>query len=552
MRARRPTGAAALGLLFPIVLLACGPSEPEALPLGKAARSAHGMVSTGSAPATAAGVAMLEQGGNAADAAAAAAFALMVTDPANTSLGGRVQLLAFSPERGVVAIDGATQVPQLALPERSDPTQDRSGFATVPVPGSVAALERLVLDHGRLPLATVLEPARRLASEGFEVPARLGTSWGRVAEALARDPGAAAHYLKADGSAYEAGDLYRNPALARLLEAIADSGSTVFYRGRVAETLAREIDAAGGYTRLEDFATYQAVDGVVVEAQYRDHQVLTAGGRGWGDTLAEMLNILAEFERPTGDPSGADLELLARVIAQAMEDRPQQVGSLAPKPDGYRLETLSSPAFAQQRATQIREAMDRGVMPPVTGGIRDHDTSHLSVIDAEGNAVALTTSIGPSFGARVASPTWGLLFGHSYRMRAEPEPGARDLTEMTPTIVLREGRPLLVVGAAGSERIPTAILQVMRHVLDRGWSLEQAMAAPRIFALGRELRVHDWLDPAIPSELSERGFALTPVPLGDSPHLGLVHAVAYDARSGLFVGVADDGDSGAAAGPSMR
>lgn len=552
MRGCSRRGAAVIALLLPALLSACGSSQPETLSLNKTARSAHGMVSTGSAPATAAGVAILEQGGNAADAAAAAAFALMVTDPANTSLGGRVQLLVFSPDAGVVAIDGATQVPQRVLPERSDPTRDRSGFATVPVPGAVAALERLVLDHGRLPLATVLEPAQRLASEGFDVPARLGASWGRVAEALARDPGAAAHYLKPDGSAYETGDRYRNPALARLFEALADSGSAVFYRGRVAETLAREIEAAGGYATLQDFATYQAVDGVVVEAQYRGHRVHTAGGRGWGDTLAEMLNILAEFDRPTGAPSGSDLELLARVMAQAMEDRPQQVGSLAPKPDGYSLTALSSPAFARQRATQIRDAIRQGTTPPVTGEVRDHDTSHLSVVDDEGNAVALTTSIGPSFGARVASPTWGLLFGHSYRMRAQPDPGARDLTEMTPTIVLHEGRPVLVVGAAGSERIPTAILQVMLHVVDRGWSLEQAMAAPRIFALGGEVRVHEWLDPALRAELSERGFTLVPVALGDSPHLGLVHAVAYDARSGLYVGVADDGDSGAAAGPTMR
>jgi gamma-glutamyltranspeptidase/glutathione hydrolase len=552
MKRQRRTGPRALGLLLLLVLGACGPAEPDAQLPSKVARSLHGMVSTGSAPATAAGVAILEQGGNAADAAAAAAFALMVTDPANTSLGGRVQLLAFTPETGVVAIDGATQVPQLPLPERDDPTQDRSGFATVPVPGSVAALERLVLDHGRLPLATVLEPARRLASEGFDVPARLGTSWGRVAEALARDPGAAAHYLKPDGSAYQAGERFSNPALARLLEAIADSGSAVFYRGHIAETLAREIEAAGGYASLQDFAAYQALDGVVVDAEYRGQQVLTAGGRGWGNTLAEMLNILAEFDASSGEVSSADLELLARVIAQAMEDRPQQVGSLAPKPDGFALETLSSPAFARQRATQIGDAIRQGTTPPVVGELQDHDTSHLSVVDSEGNAVALTTSIGPAFGARVASPTWGLLFGHSYRMRAEPEPGARDLTEMTPTIVLHEGRPVLVIGAAGSERIPTAILQVMRHVIDRGWPLEQAMAAPRLFALGPDLRVHDWLDQGIRSELSERGFNLTPVALGDSPHLGLVHAVAYDASSGLYVGVADAGDSGTAAGPAMR
>jgi gamma-glutamyltranspeptidase/glutathione hydrolase len=538
-----------LGLL---TFSGCSDAPPSAVPMEKLAQSPSGMVATGSEPATAAGVEILERGGNAADAAAAAAFALMVTDPANTSLGGRVQLLVFDPRSGITAIDGATRVPTQPLPEREDPTMERGGFATVPVPGSVAALERLVRDHGRLPLETVMEPAIRLATEGFEVPERLAQAWARAASALALDPGASAHYLKPDGSAFQAGERFYQPALALLLQAIADSGSTTFYHGSIAERLSQEIAEGGGFTSRDDFAAYEALDGEVVGTVYRDRQVFAAGGRGWGDTLVQMLNMLAQFQVGLGDPSGDELELMARIIAQAMADRPQVIGSLAPRPDGIALSTLSSLEFAQQRAGQIRSALRDGHSPATGRGIRNDDTSHLSVMDAEGNAVALTTSIGPAFGARVASPTWGMLFAHSYRMRAQPEPGARDLTEMTPTIVMSGDRPELVLGAAGSERIPTSVFQVISHVVDRGWNLERAMRAPRIFALGGELRAHDWLDPSLQDDLASRGFEIRTVSVGDSPHLGLVHAAGFDPMGQIFVGVADDGDSGAAAGPGRK
>jgi gamma-glutamyltranspeptidase/glutathione hydrolase len=538
--ARALVGLAALGVVL-------GPLAAQELPTAKVARSRTGMVSSGSAQATAAGVWALSQGGNAADAAAAAAFALMVTDPANTSIGGRVQLLFRGADGALVPIDGATQVPR-RVPPRTDPTRDRHGFATVPVPGAVAAIGRLVSQHGRLTLAQVLTPAIGLARDGYIVPPRLAGTWAAVAPALRRDPGTARHYLKPDGSPYLAGDRFVQPALAHLLTLIADSGTAVFYRGHAAATVAAEIRDGGGYADAADFASYRADDGVLVRTPYRGREVLSAGGRAWGNTLAELLNIRAEFPVDTAPASAREVELLARIIAQAIADRPQEVGSLAPKAGGFSLDQLSSREFGRRRAAEIRTAMSAGTLPSGAEETEDHDTSHLSVVDAEGNAVALTTSIGPSFGSRVASPAYGMLFAHSYRMRAEPVPGERDLTEMTPTIVLRDGRPELVLGGAGSERIPTAVFQVLSNVVDRGWDLERAMAAPRLFALGHQVRLHDWFSPALADSIRARGFEVEWVPLGASPHLGLVHAVWFDARSGTFVGVADAGDSGTAAG----
>ena len=182
-----------------------------------------------------------------------------------------------------------------------------------------------------------------------------------------------------------------------------------------------------------------------------------------------------------------------------------------------------------------------------------HDTTHLSVMDAEGNAVALTTSIGPRFGAGVATPELGFLYAHSYRMRSSPEPGERDYTEMTPTIALRDGKPFLVLGAAGSERIPGAILHVLSNVIDRGMPLDEAVAAPRVFSPdGKRVRVHDDTPAAVIEALRARGFAVELVPRGISRHLGIVQAVMFDAKTGEFAGTADPVYDGSAAAPKQN
>ncbi|MGE0552388.1 MAG: gamma-glutamyltransferase family protein [Gemmatimonadales bacterium] len=518
--------------------------------IDKVARSRAGMVASGSPFATAAGVEILERGGNAADAAAATTFAMMVVDPANTSIAGRVQLLVRRADGVTVPIDGATQVPGRVLGLAAG-SKAREGFGTVPAPGGVAALAELVRRHGRLSLGQVLQPAITLAEHGFAVPSRLAESWGRVARQLARDPGAARHFLKPDGSSYREGETFRQPALAAVLRAVADSGAEVFYRGRIADQIARDVASGGGSLRLSDLHHYRVEPGVLVETEYRGRQVFSAGGRAWGNTLGELLNILAHFpvDRPMPEPER--VEILARVIAQAMADRPQAIGTLAPKPNAIPLERISSPEFGARRAREIQAAIDAGSLPPDPGAgkVDDHDTTHLSVVDREGNAVALTTSIGPSFGSRVVSPELGFLYAYSYRMRDDSVPGVRDLTEMTPTIVLEGDRPILVLGGAGSERIPTSVLMVLTNVVDRGMDLEASMRAPRVFALGRRVRLHDWTAPQAAERLRARGFEVSLVPLGASPHLGLVHAVAFDRDRGEFVGAADFGDAGAAAGP---
>jgi gamma-glutamyltranspeptidase / glutathione hydrolase len=540
----RATRLAGLGLLAGALIAAQAPST------AKLATSRAGMVASGSSYATAAGVRALEAGGNAVDAAAAAAFALMVADPANTSLGGRAQILVRLASGETLAIDGATEAPA-GVPPLRGPSDDRLGYAVASMPGAPAALDRIVRRYGKRSLAQALQPAIELAERGYPVPDRLAGTWARVRDQLARSEGAAANFLKPDGSTWKAGERFRQPVLARLLRRLADSGVAVLYHGAVAETIAHDMAGHGGYVTAADLAGYRAQDGMIVHTDYRGYDVASAGGRAWGNTLAEMLGILSHFELRNGPPDAREVELLARVIAQSLEDRPQQLGTLKPKADGLPLETLSSPAFAAERAERIRTAL--GGPPPSGGRAPNHegDTSHLSVMDAEGNAVALTMSIGPSFGTRVSTPALGFIYAYSYRMRSDPTPNARDLTEMTPTIISRNGRPVLTIGGAGSERIPSAIMLVASNVIDRGWSLERAMAAPRLAAVDSLIRLHPEFPDAIRQALEARGFVVETIPHGDARHAGLVHAVQYNRTTGRFTGVADADDGGSAAGPRL-
>ena len=486
------------------------------------------------------------------DAAAAAAFALMVTDPANTSLGGRAQILIRLASGETVAIDGATEAPA-GVPPLSGPADERQGFANAAMPGAPAALERMVRHYGRRSFAEALAPAIELAERGFEVPERLAETWARVTAQLARSEGAARVFLKPDGTSWRAGERFRQPALARLLRRLADEGARTLYTGPVAEAIARDMAAYGGYVTAADLAAYRPQDGLIVHTDYRGYDVASAGGRAWGNTLGEMLGILSHFDLRRGAPDAREVELLARVIAQSLADRPQELGTLKPKMDGFPLETLSSPAFAAERAERIRKALGS---PPAGPGGRagepEGDTSHLSVMDSLGNAVALTMSIGPSFGTRVATAELGFLYAYSYRMRSDPTPHARDLTEMTPTIVSRDGRPVLTIGGAGSERIPSAIMLVISNVIDRGYPLDRAMTAPRLAAVDTLIRLHPEFPEAVRRALEARGFTVQVIRHGEARHAGLVHAVQYDPVSGLFTGAADRDDAGSAAGPAPR
>ncbi len=527
------------------------PVVPEASPVQKFSRGRYGMVAASTPYATDAAVRLLESGGNAVDAAAAAAFALMVTDPPMTSLGGRTQMIFVRADGTAAGIDGATQAPA-GVPPLAGEKDDRQGYGAVPVPGNPAALAQAVKKFGRKSLADVLAPAIELAESGYAVTPAMGTIWLSYRERFARNPGTALNYLKPDGSAYGPGEMYRNPRLAKALRQIAADGPKVFYRGKIAREIVRDVTANGGYLREKDLSSYRALPAAINRTRYRGYEIVAVGRRAWGGTLVEMLNILEQFSFGKGEPSSEETEVIARTIAQSIEDRlavmrPSREGTAA-----ISAEVISTREFARQRAEQIRSLL--GKSAPSLGAPKvhpePHDTTHLSVMDAEGNAVSLTTSIGPRFGTRVATPELGFIYAYSYRMHDIAQPKLRDETEMTPTVVLRNGKPFLALGAAGSERIPGAILQVISNVIDHGMNLEQAVATPRIFCQGNKLQLDARLAHSLREILSKRGFDVEMLEHTPAHHMGIVHAVEFNRDSGEFLGAADPVYDGKAAGPA--
>src|SRR3989442_5408975 len=343
----------------------------------KVAQSSQGMAATTSPYATQAAARILASGGAAADAAAAAHFALMVADAPNASLGGRAQILARRKDGALFEIDGATEAPSGVgrLPEA-----ERQGYAVAPIPGNLAALDLLIRRHGRLTLSAVLQPAIVLAEDGFDVTPGVARTWAGAASYLLRNPGAAA-FLTADRAPYTAGARFRQLALARTLQEIARFGPSVFYRGSIAEAVERDVRKGGGFIVKKDLEQYRALDGEVVRTSYRGYEVASAGGRAWGDTLVEMLNIAERFSF-SREQSAGDINTLARIMSAALEDRPQELNTLKPKKNGYALATISSREFAAKRAEAIRLKLSS---PPAASAeqtrVELHDTTHLAVMD---------------------------------------------------------------------------------------------------------------------------------------------------------------------------
>lgn len=504
-----------------------------------------GMVAASSPHAAEAGRAVLDAGGNAVDAAIATALALAVADPVNVSLFGRCQILGLTGGR-FWAIDGATRAPaNLAEAELG---KTRSRFAAVPVPGLLPGLAQAHRDHGRITLADIVAPAHRLAQEGFVIPPALGAIWHEKGPALAVDPGARRFYLKPDGTPYGPGERFRHPALAALLRAMSNDLRALDHDTTEREALARRIVEAGGFVSAEDLARDATGDGEIIHGTLAGATLTTIGRQGWGHTLLQMAAIV---EAGGFDPQAPDFyEKLALTLLCALADRPQEIGTLTPKPFGLPLEMLCDPEFAARSAGRIaalaREPDTGARLVAAFGapGIRaDRDTTHLSVVDGAGDMVALTASIGPHFGAGVADPVHGVLFAHSYRMATSPRAGARDVTEMTPTIVTGAGDLRIALGAAGSERIPGAVMQVLVGRLMRGQGLREAMDAPRCNWLGGALRLHEGHPDT--ARLRERGYTIVASPRDHRRHLGVVQAVEYAATG--CIGAADPAYDGSAA-----
>ena len=490
------------------------------------------MVAAPTPEAMEAGRSVLERGGNAVDAAAATAFALMVTDPLMASVGGRAQILVRFDDGSFAGIDGATQTPLRV----DEPADLGHGYRTVPIPGSPAALAEMLWQFGTLSLEEVLRPAIRLAEEGFPVPADVHDALRTYQDRLTLYPGTRAHFYKPDGSPYARGETLRQPALARTLRTLAREGADALYRGSLADAFVADMEERGGLVRHDDLARYRPMEGAVVRGEYRGYELVARGGNCDGASVIEMLHILEHF-----DLAGYRIEdpEYIHIIAQAL-----YVGLT----DEYVPDWMQvSKDHAARRALEID--LSRALPIPVRGGDGpDGDTNHLSVIDADGLAVAITQSIGPNFGSKVASPELGFFYAYSYDMNDDPVPFQREKTSQSPTMILKEGEPFLVLGSAGSSRIPGSIVRTAVNVIDHGMSLGEALAARRWFIAADGLRIEaDGLPTDALERLRELGYDLA-LYEGMDGYFARVHAVMRDPITRVLFGASDPRDLGAAGG----
>jgi gamma-glutamyltranspeptidase/glutathione hydrolase len=483
------------------------------------------------------GVDILQRGGNAVDAAVAVGFALAVTLPSAGNLGGGgFMLVRLAPENKIVVIDYRETAPAgiksdtfLDWRGEADPKKSREEGLAVGVPGTVAglALAHKKYGSGKFTLAELIEPAIKLAREGIFVAPELGDSLAKARPLLARWPSTAAIFLRADGAAPGVGELLVQRDLADTLEEIARDGPQAFYGGRIAEQIAASVQAAGGVMTREDLARYQAVERAPVSGNYRGYDIFSIPPPSAGGVqLVQILNILEGYDLSVLGPAsiqGAHLMVEAMKIAYA--DRARFLGD----PDFVRVPVagLLSTAYAAElrRLIQPERALRAGELTgnnpvPYEG---DH-TTHYSVVDRDGNAVANTYTLNLLYGTGLVAEGTGVLlndelddfaakpgapnaFGLVGGSANAPAAGKKPLSSMAPTIVLKNGGLFLVTGSPGGSRIITSLVNVLVNLIDYRMNIAEAVSAPRIHHqwLPDEVRVEPGIRADIVSVLESRG-----------------------------------------------
>lgn len=534
------------------------------------------MVATDAPLASRVGVEILRAGGNAVDAAVATGFALAVVYPEAGNLGGGGFTLVRMADGRSAAIDHREIAPLAAT---RDMFLDDSGRVTRQsvvgplasgVPGSVAGLVATHERFGVLPLARVLAPAIRLAADGFEVDSLLAASLARYSELIAEFAGGAV--FLPGGQALSRGATLRQPALARTLRDIADSGAAAFYTGALSRRVADDLQNAGSIITGQDLASYAVEVREPIRATYRGHTIVTMPPPSSGVTMIETLNILEGFDPLPPYGSARRAHLLASAFQRAFVDRNALLADPAFAPVPVARLTSKSYAAGLRATIGARASATSQVMARMReGGEGGAHTTHYSVVDAAGNAVSTTTTINDLYGSGVYLPTVGFfmndemddfagapgrpnLFGLVQGEQNAIQPGKRMLSSMLPTIVLdRAARPLLVVGARGGPRIITSVTQTIVNVIDHGMTLPDAIDAPRLHhqALPDTIRYErDGLTPALLDSLRLLGYGTQVFGRGPafSPggNIGSVNGIMRTPRG--WIGYSDPRSGGRAAG----
>ena len=568
-----PCRLSAVAAVLSLVTISTVSAQSSTKPAGSSGdtgvvASKRGVVVSVSGIASDVGASILARGGNAVDAAVATAFALAVTHPSAGNLGGGGFMIVRTADGKATSFDYREKAPAASTPTmylKPDGTIDRSltraGWLAPGVPGTVRGLAMAHRKFGKLPWADVVRPAARLASGGFPLSKNLAASLNStVAKFMAPFPSSVAAYGKPGGGSWTAGDTIRLTDLGRTLEAIASGGPDAFYTGWIADSLAAQMKANGGLITKADLAAYEAKERTPLRGTFNGYEVIAMGPPSSGGiVMLETLNMLEHFGVAKMDRWSPDyLQLRIEAARRAYADRARWLGD----PDfvSVPVARLTSKAYADSLSRGIRRdrasrSVEIGADIVTTRTAESDETTHFSVVDAEGNAVSNTYTLEGGYGSGVVVRGAGFLLnnemGDFNKKPGETNesgdigtpanliaPGKRMLSSMSPAIVTRDGRLALVTGSPGGRTIPNTVLDVVLGVTAFKESIREAVDAPRLH--------HQWLPDSTTIEagkvsdatiaaLRARGQA---VRLSDSKQ-GDAHSIWIDPKTGTAYGAAD-------------
>jgi gamma-glutamyltranspeptidase / glutathione hydrolase len=571
---------------------------------GHVAEGERGMVATGHPVATEAAVKVMEEGGNAIDAAVAAALMLGVVDGHNSGIGGGCFMLVRLADGSVYALDGREMAPAAAerdmfvIEGEADTRLSQTGPLASGIPGSVKVYSHAVEEWGNKSLGELILPAAEVAERGFEVNRSYAGRLRSVAGGIAQFEESRRILLKEDGRPYEQGETIRMPDLAATYRAIAEHGGDWFYTGEFAQKVEQWMRENGGIITAEDFADYEMKQREPIRTSYRGYEIIGFPPPSSGGVhVAQILSMLERFDVAGLEDEGPAerVHVIAEAMKLAFADRAYWLGDpdFAEVPKG-----LIDEDYLRELAGRINQERARAVeshgQPPgeaMFGNVSDREgalwhgrlarvdvastgetlvpqealdkhTTHIAAADAEGNWVAITATVNTAFGSKVIIPGTGVVMNNQmddFSVRpgvpnifgligAEAnaiEPGKRPLSSMSPTIVLRDGEPVMTLGAAGGPRIITQVVLAISNHVDLGDELEEAVGRRRFHHqwVPDQLSVERGMDEQIVQKLEEKGHTTE-----SYTGAGVTQAIWFDAARGVFIGVAEPRSAGTAGG----
>lgn len=529
-----------------------------------AAVGRHGMIATSQALASAAGLRVLQEGGNAIDAAVTAAAVLAVIEPSMNGIGGDLFALVHDAKtKQVYGLDSSGRSAYRATPEelarRGRQAMPEDGPLPVDVPGVVEGWHQLLARFGTMTIAKALQPAITYARDGFPVQQLMAAQWDGAARRLAEDPAAARTFLPG-GRAPREGEIFANPNLAKSLELIAEEGRDAFYTGAIAEAIVADMKARDGLLEMRDLADHKADWVEPIRTTYRGYDVLEMPPSTQGFVALEMLNLMEGFDvKAMGHNSADYLHLLSEAKKLAFADRAAYLADRDAMPKGV-LEMLLSKDYAVRRRPEITMQKAGTYAAGAPGGPSSQldfsgrdlgDTIYMTAADGQGNVVSFIQSLFDSFGAGIVAGGTGITLhnrgagfnltpGHPNRIG----PHKRPLHTLVPAMILKDGRPWVSFGVMGGDNQAQAHVQVVANLVDFGMGIQQAGEAARVRHMASNLAVEAGIGDAVRKALEARGHTIA----DGRGAMGGFQGILIDPKTGVLMGGSDLRKDGLAIG----